>query len=350
MQEQDFRRRGAHQQPPHQRSEEKGRVKLARRRFLRLAAGAAALPAVARIARAQAYPARPVRIIVGFPAGSSPDIIARIMSPWLSERFGQPIIIESKPGAATNIATEAVVRAPPDGYTLLWVTAANASNVTLYDHLNFNFIADIAPVASVMREPLVVVVNPSVPAQTVPEFIAYARANPGKINMASVGVGGVIHLAGELFKAMTGVEILHVPYRGSPPALTDMIGGNVQVMFNTLSTSLPYLRSGMLRALAVTTTTRSELLPDLPTVGDSVPGYEASVWHGVGVPARTPPEVIETLNREINAGLADPKMKARLVDLGGAPMPMSPAVFGKFIVEETEKWGKVIRAADIKPE
>jgi len=325
-------------------------MNLSRRRFLHLIAGAAAPSGVSRVASAQTYPSRPVRITVGYPAGSGADIIARIIGPWLSERLGQPVIIDNRPGAGSNIAAQAVVNSPPDGYTLLWITAANASNVTLYETLRFNLLRDIAPVAGIERSPLVMVVSPSVPTSTVSKFIAYAKADPGKINLASVGVGGVIHLAGELFQAMTGVRMLHVPYRGSPPALTDLIGGDVQVMFNVLATSLPHIQSGALRALAVTTITRSDVLPELPTVGDSIPGYEASIWQGVGVPMGTPPEIIERLNCEINAGLANPSIKAQFAAVGATAFPNSPADFGKFIADETDKWAKVIRAANIKAE
>ena len=323
---------------------------LPRRQFLHLAAGAAALPAVSRFAWAQTYPSRPVRMIVGFAAGGATDILARLIGQWLSERLGQPFVIENRPGAGSNIATEAVVRAPPDGYTLLLVGSPNAINATLYDKLNFNFIRDIAPVASIIRGALVMVVHPSVPAKTVPEFIAYAKANPGKINMASGGIGGITHIAGELFKMMAGVDMVHVPYRGVAPALTDLLGGQVQVIFANLAPSIEYIRAGKLRALAVTTATRSEALPDIPTVGEFVPGYEASSWFGVGAPKNTPAEIVDKLNKEINAGLADPKIKARLADLGGTVLGGSPADFGKLIAEETEKWGKVIRAANIKPE
>ena len=277
------------------------------------------------------------------------DIVARLIGQWLSERLGQPFIIENRPGAGSNIATEAVVRAPPDGYTLLLVGPPNAINATLYDKLNFNFIRDIAPVASIVRVPNVMVVNPSVPAKTVPEFIAYAKANPGKINMASAGIGSSAHVAGELFKMMTGVDMVHVPYRGAAPALTDLLGGQVQVCSPRMPASIEYIKAGKLRALAVTTATRSEALPDVPTVGEFVPGYEASSWYGVGAPKNTPAEIVDKLNKEINAALADPKIKARLADLGGTALAGSPADFGKLIADETEKWGKVIRAANIKP-
>ena len=325
-------------------------MKLPRRRFLQLAAGAAALPAVPRSARAQTYPARPVRIIVGYPPGDSPDTVARIMGQWMSDRLGQPFVIENKPGAATNIAVQAAVDAAADGYTLLWVTTANTSNVTFYDSLHFDFLRDVAPVAALVRVPLVMVVNPTVPATTVAEFIAYAKSNPGKINMASAGVGGTIHLAGELFKATTGVDMLHVPYRGSPAAISDLITGRVQVMFDAVPSSLPHIRSGALRALGVTTLTRSDVLPDVPTVADTVAGYEASAWIGATTRRGAQPEIIATLNREINAGLADPGVTARLADLGMTPVPATPAAFGSFLAAETEKWGKVIKFAGIKVE
>ena len=325
-------------------------MKLPRRHFLHLAAGAAALPAVSRVARAQAYPTRPVRIIVPFAPAGSADIVARLIGQWLSERLGQPFVIENRPGAGTNIGTEAVVRAPADGYTLLLVGSSSAINATLYDKLTFNFIRDIAPVASIIRQPNVMLVNPSVPAKTVPEFIAYAKADPGKINMASAGNGSSSHVFGELFKMMAGVNIVHVPYRGGAPALTDLLAGQVQATFVPVPASIEYVRAGKLRALAVTTTTRSDALPDIPTVGDFVRGYEASGFVGLGAPKNTPAEIIEKLNKEINAALADPKIKARLADLGGTVLPGSPAEFGKLVADETEKWGKVIRAANIKPE
>ena len=325
-------------------------MKPPRRQFLHLAAGAAALPAASRFAWAQTYPTRPVRLIVGVPAGGPPDILARIMGQWLSERLGQPFVIENRPGAGTNIAAEAVVRAPADGYTLLQVTSSNAQNTSLYDKLNFNFIHDIAPVASIYRSTGVMEVNPTFPAKTVPEFIAYAKANPGKINMASSGTGTWTHVSGELFKMMAGVDMIHVPYRGTPSALTALFAGQVQVMFDILATSIEHIRVGKLRALAVTTATRSEFLPDIPTVAEFVSGYEASGWQGIGAPRNTPAEIVEKLNKEINAALADPKMKGRLADLGGTALPGSPADFGQLIAEETEKWGKVIRAANIKPE
>jgi tripartite-type tricarboxylate transporter receptor subunit TctC len=325
-------------------------MKLPRRRFLHLAAGAAALPALSRIARAQTYPSRPVRWVVPFPPGGVTDIVARLMGQWLSERLGQPFVIENRPGAGGNIGAEAVVKATPDGYTLYLSSSPNAISATLYDNLNFNFIRDIAPVASISISPLVMEVNPSVPAKTVPEFVAYAKANSGKLNMASNGNGTTSHLAGELFKMMTGINMLHVPYRGAAPALTDLIGGQVQVMFDVMASSIEHIRAGKLRALAVTTATRSEALPDVPNVGEFLPGFEASAWQGVGVPKNTPTEIVEKLNKEINAGLADPKLRARLADLGGTVIGGSPADFGKLIADETEKWGKVIRAANIKPE
>jgi tripartite-type tricarboxylate transporter receptor subunit TctC len=324
-------------------------MKLPRRQFLHLAAGAAALQTLPRFAWAQTYPSRPVRVAVGFAAGTGADILARLIGQRLTERLGQPFVIENRPGAGTNLATEAVVRSPPDGHTLLAVSPANAINATLYDKLNFNFIRDIAPVASIMRTPNVMVVNPLVAAKSVTEFITYAKANPGKISFASAGNGSGSHMAGELFKMMAGVDMVHVPYRGGGPALTDLIGGQVQVMFPGTAASVEYIRAGRLRALAVTTATRSQVLPDVPTVGDFVPGYEASLVDGLGAPKNTPPEIIDRLNTEINAGLADPGIKARLADLGGAVLPGSPAEFGKLIAEETEKWAKVIRVGNIKP-
>jgi tripartite-type tricarboxylate transporter receptor subunit TctC len=325
-------------------------MKLSRRRFLEFAAGAAAFPAVAPSATAQTYPTRPVRLIIGYPPGGSADVTARLMGQWLSERLGQPVVVESRPGAATNIATEAVVRAPPDGYTLLLVAPANAINATLYDKLNFNFIRDIAPVAGIIRFPNVVVVNPSVPVKTIPELITYAKANPGKLNMASSGNGSTIHMSGELFKMMTGINMVHVPYRGGALALTDLIAGQVQVMFDNVPTSAEYIRAGKLRGLAVTSTARSKVLPDLPTVADVLPGYEASAWYGVGVPKNTPSEIIDRVNKEINAILADPKSKARLADLGASLLPGSPADFGKVVADETEKWGKVVEFSGAKPD
>jgi tripartite-type tricarboxylate transporter receptor subunit TctC len=323
-------------------------MKLPRRNFLYLAAGAAALPAVSRIAWAQTYPSRPVRIIVGFPPGGVADLYARLIGQWLSERLGQPFIIENRSGAGSNLATEAVVRAPPDGHTLLQVTSANAWNATLYDNLNFNFIRDIAPIASIYRAPAVLVVHPSFPAKSVPELIAYAKANPGRINMASGGVGSAAHVFGELFKMMAGVDMLHVPYRGGGPALADLLAGQVPLMFDTLSTAIEHIRAGKLRALAVTSATRSEVLPDVPPVGDFVPGYEGTGWQGLGAPRNTPAEIIDKLNKEINAGLADPRMKARVADLGGTVFASSPAEFGTFIAAYTEKWAKVIKFAGAK--
>jgi tripartite-type tricarboxylate transporter receptor subunit TctC len=323
--------------------DELARMKLPRRNFLHLAAGAVALPAVSRVARAQAYPSRPVRIIVPFAPAGSGDILARLIGQWLSERLGQPFVIENRPGGGGNIGTEAVVRAPADGYTLLLAGTPNTVNVTLYEKLNFNFIRDIAPVAGVIRGSFVMVVNPSVPAKSVPEFIAYAKANPRKVNMASAGNGTGSHIAGELFKMMAGVDMVHVPYRSAGPAITDLLGGQVQVYFVTTVASIEYIRAGRLRALAVTTA-----LPDIPTVGEFLLDYEASNWYGVGAPKATPAEIVEKLNKEINAGLADPNMKARLVDLGGTVLAGSPADFGKLIAEETEKWGKVVKFTGIK--
>jgi tripartite-type tricarboxylate transporter receptor subunit TctC len=325
-------------------------MKLPRRNFLHLAAGAAALPVLSRIAFAQAYPTRPVRLIVPFaPAGGS-DTIARLMGQWLSERLGQPFIIENRPGAGANIGTEAVVRASPDGYTLLIAGGYNAINATLYDKLNFNFIRDITAVAGIVVYPDIMLVNPSVPAKTVPEFIAYAKANPGKLTVASSGIGSPGHVAGELFKMMAGVDMVHVPYRSAGPALTDLLAGQVQVGFPSLPSAIEYVRAGKLRALAVTTATRSEALPDVPSVGEFVPGYEASGWFGVGAPRATPAEIVDKLNNEINAALADPKIKARLADLGGTPLVISAADFEKLIADETEKWAKVIKFAGIKVE
>jgi tripartite-type tricarboxylate transporter receptor subunit TctC len=323
-------------------------MKLPRRNFLHLAAGAAALPAVSRLAWAQAYPTRPVRIIVGAAPSGSFDIMARLIGQRLSEQLGQPFVIDNRPGAVGNIATEAVVRSPADGYTLLLVGAPHAINATLYDKLNFNFIRDIAPVAGIDREPLVMAVNPSVPARTVPEFIAYAKANPGKISMASAGNGTPSHVSGELFKMMAGVNMVHVPYRGGGPALPDLLAGQVQVMFPSMSSSIEYVRTGKLRALAVTTATRSDSLPQVSTVSDFVPGFEATLWTGIGAPKNTPADIVDKLNREINAGLADPTIKARLADLGGTPLVGSPADFGKLIADETEKWAKVVKFAGIK--
>jgi tripartite-type tricarboxylate transporter receptor subunit TctC len=323
-------------------------MKLPRRRFLQAAAAAATLPAMSPIAWAQTYPWRPARIIVGYAAGGGVDISARLVGQWLSERLGQQFVIENRPGAGTNIATETVVRAAPDGYTLLLVNAANAINATLYEKLNYNFLRDIAPVASMIRVALVVVINPSLPANTIPEFIAYAKANPGRINMASGGSGGPDHASGELFQIETAVRMTHVPYRGLAPALSDLMGGQVQVVFSTVPAAIEYIKAGRLRALAVTTATRSELLPELPTVGDFVPGFEASQWYGIGAPKSTPAEIVDRLNAEINAALVDPRLKARIADLGGEVLAGSPADFGKLIAADTDKWAKVIRAANIK--
>jgi tripartite-type tricarboxylate transporter receptor subunit TctC len=320
-----------------------------RRQVLYLAAGSTALASMAGIARAQSYPTRPVRIFVGFVAGGNFDIVARLIGQWLSEQFHQPVIVENRPGASSNLATEAVVRAPADGYTLLLGGAVNAVNATLYENLSFNFIRDLAPVAGVVRFPNVMTVNASFPAKTVPEFIAYAKANPGKVNQGSSGNGTTQHLAGALFKTMTGVDFLHVPYKGAPQAITDLVNGQVQVLFEPLPASIQHIKSGKLRALAVTTAARSEALPEVPTVAEFVPGYEASGWNGVCAPRNTPVEIIGKLNNAINAGLADPKVKGRLVDLGATTIAGSPADFGKLIVEETEKWAKVIRAGNIKP-
>jgi tripartite-type tricarboxylate transporter receptor subunit TctC len=325
-------------------------MKPPRREFLHLAAGAAALTAVLCTAKAQAYPTRPVRIVVAFAAGGAQDILARLIGQWLSERLGQPFVIENRPGGGGNIGVEAVVRAPADGYTLLLVGPPNAINATLYKKLNYNFIRDIAPVAAISREPNVMVVNPSVPAKTVTEFIAYAKANPGIINMGSSGNGTGPHLSGELFKMMTGLTMIHVPYRGASPALTDLLGGQLQVMFASMPSAIEYIRAGRLRALAVTTAMRSHALPDVPILGDFVPGFEASSVYGVGAPKNTPPELIYILNEEINAGLADPQMKMRLAALGGTPLPGSPADFRKLIAEETGKWGKVVKFSGAQAE
>jgi tripartite-type tricarboxylate transporter receptor subunit TctC len=323
-------------------------MKTPRRQFLRLAAGAAALPAVSRLAQAQAYPTRPVRLIVAVAAGGGADIVTRLMGQWLSERLGQQFIVENRPGGGTNIGTEMVVHAPADGYTLLQVNLAHAINATLYDKLNYNFLRDIAPVAGIVGVSNVVEIHPSVPAKTLPEFIAYAKANPGKINMGSAGNGSSSHMAGELFKMLAGVNLVHVPYRGQGPAMTDLLGGQLQVIFATTPGTTEYVRIGKLRALAVTTRARAEALPEVPTVADFVPGYEASQWYGFGAPKNTPPEIIERLNKAVNAALVDPKMKARLADFGGTVMPGSPTDFGKLIAEETEKWGKVVKFAGIK--
>jgi tripartite-type tricarboxylate transporter receptor subunit TctC len=325
-------------------------MKLPRRKVLQLAAGAAVLPAVACVASAQAYPTRPVRIVVGFAAGGSTDIGARLIGQWLQERLGQPFVIENRPGAGTNIATETVVRAPPDGYTLLMVGPSSAVNATLYDKLDFVFLRDIAPVASLIRQPQIMLANPSVMSKTVPELIAFAKANPGKITMASAGVGSAGHLVGELFKMMAGVDFVHVPYRGAGPALADLLGGQVMISFAGIAGSIEYIRAGRLRALAVTTATRSQALPDVPTVSEFVPGYEAGDWLGVGAPRNTPPAIVDKLNGEIAIALADPKIKARFADLGGTALALTPAAFGKLLADETQKWAKVIRAAHIKPE
>jgi tripartite-type tricarboxylate transporter receptor subunit TctC len=323
-------------------------MKLPRRQFLHLAAGAAALPAVSWIAWAQTYPTRPVHLIAGFPPGGVVDVFARLIGQWLSERLGQVFVIENRAGAGGNLAAEAVVKAPPDGYTLLMIGSNNAWNVTLYNNLSFNFTRDIAPVASIYRGPAVLVVHPSFPAKSVPELIAYAKSNPGKINMASGGVGSTQHVYGELFKMMAGIDMLHVPYRGGGPALSDLLAGQVPVMFDTLATSIEHIRAGKLRALAVTSATRSEVLPDIPTVGDFVPGYEATGWQGVGAPRDTPAEIIDKLNEAINAGLADPKMKARIADFGYTVFASSPAGFATFIAAYTEKWAKVIKFSGAK--
>ena len=325
-------------------------MKLPRRTFLHLAAGVAALPVASRIASAQSYPSRPVRLIVGFAPGGTTDITARLIGQWLSERLGQQFVIENRTGAATNIATEAVVRAPADGYTLLLVTASNAINATLYDKLNFNFIRDIAPVAGIIRYPLVMQVNPAFPAKTVPEFINHVKSNPGKVSYGSGGIGTSIHVASELFKMMAGVDMIHVPYRGGAPAMTDLMAGQIQVVFNPVPESMEFIKAGKLRPLAVTSATRSEALPDIPTVGDFVPGFEAIAIQGIGAPRNTPAEIVDQLNKEINAGLADPRLKARFTDLGASVFPVSPAGFGKFVAEETEKWGKVISFSGAKSE
>jgi tripartite-type tricarboxylate transporter receptor subunit TctC len=321
---------------------------LLRRQFLHLLAGAAAFPILSRTAAAQSYPSRPVRLVAATAPGSAPDILARLMGQWLSDRLGQPFVVENRPGAGSNIGTETVVRASADGYTLLLIQPAAAINATLYDQLNFNFARDIAPVAGMVRAPLVMLVNPSVPASTIPEFIAYAKANPGKINMASPGNGTLPHVAGELFKMMAGVNMIHVPYRGETPAVTDLLGGQVQVLFAAPAAMIESIKAGTLRALAVTTPARWEGLPDIPPMGDFLAGYEASTWFGIGVPKDTPPEIVDRLNKEINSGLADPQIRARLAKLGGTVSAGLPADFGKFIAAETEKWGKVIRAANIK--
>jgi tripartite-type tricarboxylate transporter receptor subunit TctC len=327
-------------------------MKLPRRQFLQLAAGATVLPAVSRSAKAQAYPARNVRLIIGYPPGGSADITARLTAQWLSERLGQPVIVENRPGAATNLATEAVVRAPADGYTLLLVAPANAINATLYekDKLSFNFLQDIVPVAGIIRFPNVVVVNPSLPIKTIPELIAYAKANPGKLNMASSGNGSTIHMSGELFKMLTGINMVHVPYRGGAPALTDLIAGQVHVMFDNVPTSAEHVKAGKLRGLAVTSAARSDVLPDLPMVADFLPGYEASAWYGLGVPKGTPADIVDKVNKAMNAILADAKAQARFAELGASLLPGSPADWGKLLADETEKWGKVVKFAGVKPD
>jgi tripartite-type tricarboxylate transporter receptor subunit TctC len=326
-------------------------MNLPRRRLLRFTAGAAfAMALAAPFAHAQPYPSKPVRLIIGYAPGGSADITARLMAQWLAERLGQSFIVDSRPGGGTNIATEMVVRAPADGYTLLVVAPANAINASLYDKLNYNFIRDMMPVAGLIRFPNVMEVNPSVPVKTVPEFIAYAKANPGKLNMASSGNGSTIHVSGELFKMMTGVSMTHIPYKGAAPALADMIGGQVQVMFDNIPTSIEFIRAGKLRPLAVTTATRSAVLPDLPTVGDFLPGYEASSWYGIGAPKGTPAEIIDKLNKVINTILADPKTKARFAELSAAVLAGSPADFGKHVADETEKWAKVVKFAGAKPD
>ncbi len=322
-------------------------MKLPRRRFLHVAASAAMLPALSRIASAASYPTRPVTIIVPVPPGGALDILARLMGQWLSQRMGQPFVIENRPGGGTNIGVDVVVRAPADGYTLLLIPGSVTANATLYTKLNFNFIRDIAPIAMISSLPLVMEINLSIPAKTVPEFVAWAKANPGKVSMASGGTGSTSHIGGELFKMMTGIDMVHVPYHGGAPALTDLMGGQVQVYFSPLPESLAAIKGGKVRALAVTTATRSAALPDVPTIAESIPGFEASTWQGIGAPKNTPPEIITSLNKEINAALVDPKIKERLADLGSVPMPMSPAEFEKYIVDETAKWAKVIHDANI---
>ncbi len=323
-------------------------MRIPRRQFLHLAAGAALLPAVSRTALAQNYPTRPIRLTIGYTPGGSADLTARLMGQWISERLGQSFVIENRPGGGTNIATEAVLRAAPDGYSLLLVAPANAINATLYEKLNFNFLQEIEPIAGIIRFPNVVVVHPSVPVKTIPELVAYAKANPGKLNMASSGNGSTIHMSGELFKMLTGTNMVHVPYRGGAPALTDLIAGQVQVMFDNIPTCAEHVKSGKLRGLAVTSTTRSDVLPDLPTVADFLPGYEASAWYGLAAPKGTPREIVETLNKTVNAILADPAAKARFTEIGAILLPGSPADFGKLVADETEKWGKVVKFAGAK--
>ena len=325
-------------------------MNLLRRQFLHLAAGAAALPALPRMTWAQAYPSRPVRWVVPFPPGGPAEILARLFGQFMSERLGQPFVIENRPGAGGNIGTETVVRSPPDGYTMLLVTTANAINASLYERLNYNFIRDIAPVAALIRVPAVLEINPMVPVDSVPSFVAYAKANPGRLNMASAGTGTIQHVAGEMFKMMTGVSLQHVPCRGQAPALTDLIGGQVQVMFDSMPASIEHIRAGKVRALAVTTTARSDVLPQLPTVRDFVPGFEASAWYGVAMPANTPQVNVDKINEEINAAFVDPRIKGQLLDLGGTILAGSAADFAKLIVDETEKWAKVVRFAGIKPQ
>jgi len=324
-------------------------MKFARRQFLRLAGAAIAAPAFSRLAVAQAYPARHVRWVVGFVPGGASDPVARIMGQWLSERLGQPFVIENKPGAGSNIAAQSVIASPPDGYTLLMVPTASAINATFYDNLRFNFLRDIEPVASLVRIPNVIVVNPALPVQNLAEFIAYAKTNPGKINVGSAGTGTANHMAGELFKAMTGINLVHIPYRGGAAAITDLLAGQVQVIFDLVPNSIEHIKSGSLRALAVTTATRSEALPDVPVASDTVPGYEASAWFGLGAPRGTPVPIIEMLNREVNAGLANAKVRARLANAGTTPFVLSPAEFGAHIAAETEKWGNVVRFSGVKP-
>jgi tripartite-type tricarboxylate transporter receptor subunit TctC len=323
-------------------------MKFPRRKLLHLAAGAAVLPTLSRLAKAQGYPSRPIRLIIGYTPGGSADLTARLMGQWLSERLGQSFVVENRPGGGTNIATEAVVRAPPDGYTFLLAAPANAINATLYDKLNFNFLRDSEPVAGIIRFPNVVVVNPSVPVQSIPELIAYAKANPGKLNMASSGNGSTIHMSGELFKMLTGTDMVHVPYRGGAPALTDLIAGQVHVMFDNIPTCAEHVKSGKLRGLAVTSTTRSDVLPDLPTLADFLPGYEASAWYGFAAPKNTPAAIIERLNKETNAVLADPVAKKRFTEIGAILLPGSAADFGKLLADETEKWGKVVKFSGAK--
>ena len=325
-------------------------MKLLRRKFLQLAAGAAVLPAVSRLAHAQPYPSRPVRIVVPFAPAGPNDIIARVLGPWLAERLGQPFIIENRPGGATNVGTEAVVNAAPDGYTVLLVSSPHAINATLYDKLHFNFMRDIAPVAAIMRIPNVMVVAPTFPARSVPDFISYAKSNPGKLNFASSGIGASNHMSGELFKILTGTEMAHVPYRSSGPALTDLLAGHVQVMFDAITSTIEHIKADRLCPLAVTSAPRSALIPDTPLMSDFVPGYDVSNWFGLGMPSHTPQEIIDRLNGAVNEGLADPKLKARFADLGGTTLPASPAHFGQLIADETERWGRVIRMANIKQE